>query len=78
MISMKTALLILLPAAQIFAAASLQPARLRCEYRVNPQGIDVTEPRLSWELTAANAKLRGLRQSAYRVVAASSEALSAA
>ncbi len=72
---MKTALLILLPAAQIFAAASLQPARLRCEYRVNPQGIDVTEPRLSWELTAANAKLRGLRQSAYRVVAASSQAL---
>ena len=62
----------------MFAAASLQPARLRCEYRVNPEGIDVTLPRLSWELTAANPKQRGLRQSGYRVVAASSQALLAA
>ena len=78
MFSKKTALVILFPAAQLFAAATLQPAHLRCEYRVDPQGIDVTQPRLSWQLTAANPKLRGLRQSAYRIVVASSQSQLAA
>ena len=49
-------------------------AQLRCEYRVNPQGIDATEPRLSWVLTPVNPKARGLRQTAYRILVASSEA----
>jgi alpha-L-rhamnosidase len=79
MVSTKAALLILFAvpfsALQLSAAATLQPARLRCEYRANPQGIDVAAPRLSWELTAAKPKLRGLRQSAYRIVAASSPSL---
>lgn len=39
---------------------------------MNPQGIDATEPRLSWELTATNATARGLKQSAWRVIASSS------
>ena len=78
MATMKSALLILLLAAPASAAASLQPVRLRTEYRVNPEGIDAVVPRLSWELTAANGGLRGLRQSAYRVVAASSQARLAA
>ena len=78
MVTRKTALLILIPAMELFAAASFEPARLRCEYLANPQGIDTVEPRLSWELTAANPKLRGLRQSAYRVVASSSRKLLAA
>ncbi len=53
-------------------AASVRPAALKCEYRVNPQGIDETQPRLSWTLTAVNPAARGLKQSAYRVIAASS------
>src|SRR5438309_274381 len=71
----KTALLLLSAAVWLFGAASVRPAQLRCEYRRNPQGIDVVDPRLSWELTAADAKIRGQRQTAYRVVAASSAKL---
>ncbi|HQA00270.1 MAG TPA: hypothetical protein PLT93_19220, partial [Phycisphaerae bacterium] len=26
------------------------PANLRCEYRVNPLGIDIVRPRLSWQV----------------------------
>ncbi len=53
---------------------SLRPVDLRCEYRQNPLGIDVTEPRLSWRIAAADPNARGVRQAAYRVIAASSEA----
>lgn len=54
-------------------AAQVQPVELRCEYRVNPLGIDVTAPRLSWQLSVADATARGVKQSAYRVLVASSE-----
>jgi len=37
---------------------------LRCEYAINPLGIDVAEPRLSWKLVTDR---RGAAQSAYRV-----------
>ncbi len=53
--------------------SSIRPASLRCEYRVNPLGIDVSQPRLSWILTAADPKARGVRQGAYRVLVASGE-----
>src|SRR5215472_14578387 len=68
---MRAGLILLLLAAGLHGAASLRPDRLRCEYRANPQGIDVTEPRLSWTLAAVNAKARGLHQSAYRVLVSS-------
>ncbi len=42
---------------------------LRCEYRVNPLGIDETLPRLSWVLESPD---RGAVQSAYRILVASS------
>ncbi len=51
--------------------ASGSPAtvlRLRCEYRVDPLGIDVTEPRLYWEMQDAR---RGAKQTAYQVLVAS-------
>ena len=54
-------------------AASIRPARLRLEYRDNPLGIDVAAPRLSWLDTSADPKARGLRQTAYRILVASSE-----
>jgi len=43
---------------------------LKCEYRVNPLGIDVVQPRLSWILESGQ---RGQKQTAYQVLAASSE-----
>ena len=70
---MKLTLCYCLLSTTLFAAASVRPQQLRCEYRVNPQGVDVIEPRLSWILSAANPKLRGLKQSAYRILVASSE-----
>jgi alpha-L-rhamnosidase len=42
---------------------------LRCEYRSNPLGIDVVRPRLSWIIESTD---RGERQTAYRVLVASS------
>lgn len=38
---------------------------LRCEYEVNPIGMDVARPRLFWKVESAR---RGARQTAYRVV----------
>src|SRR5271157_3266500 len=49
----------------------LSPAELRCEYRANPLGIDVSWPRLSWIVTSAE---RGQRQTEYQVLVASSNA----
>ena len=42
---------------------------LTCEYRTNPLGIDVTSPRLSWRMQTGRP---GARQTAYRLLAASS------
>lgn len=46
---------------------------LRCEYHVNPLGIDQTSPRLSWELESARPDQRGQKQSAYQILVASDE-----
>ncbi len=70
--------LLMLAAPSIFAAETqgvLRPVDLRCEYRVNPLGLDTPAPRVSWKLEAANPAARGLGQSAYRILVASSEAL---
>lgn len=45
---------------------------LRCEYLVDPLGIDVVEPRLSWTVQSSQ---RGQRQTAYRILVASSREL---
>jgi alpha-L-rhamnosidase len=57
-----------------FAArgAGLKVDGLKCEYRVNPLGLDTPQPRLSWLL---NSSERGQRQTAYQVLAASSPEL---
>ena len=62
------AVLLAAPAASL-RAAGLVPADLRCEYLVNPQGLDETQPRLSWRVASA---ARGARQSAYRILVATS------
>jgi alpha-L-rhamnosidase len=43
-------------------------ANLLCEYRVNPLGIEVKRPRLSWQMQSDR---NGARQTAYRILAAS-------
>lgn len=50
----------------VFAQVSLQ--NLRCELLQNPLGIDVLQPRLSWEITSGQ---RDLKQTAYQVLVAS-------
>jgi alpha-L-rhamnosidase len=50
-------------------AAGIQLQNLRCEMLTNPQGIDVTAPRLSWQLTGSG---RNIRQTAYEILVASS------
>ncbi len=47
-----------------------RPVRLKCEYRVDPLGIDERVPRLSWALESEG---RGQTQSAYRVLVAGNE-----
>jgi len=49
--------------------SSVVPSYLRCEYMVNPLGIDINEPRLSWVLESEE---RGQKQLAYQILAASS------
>ena len=46
----------------------LEPVDLRCAYLTDPLGIDEARPRLSWALRGGG---RGERQSAYRVIVAS-------
>ncbi len=48
-------------------AASLTVGSLRCEFRADPLGIDVPQPRLSW---VAESKERGQRQTACQVLVA--------
>ena len=55
------------------AFESNAPSRLQCEAMQEPMGIDITNPRLSWQLQDAR---RGARQTAYEIrVASSAESL---
>jgi len=53
----------------VMAGSSVSVKQPRCEYRVNPLGIDVVKPRLNWILQSSE---RGQKQTAYRVLVASS------
>jgi alpha-L-rhamnosidase len=55
-----------------YTGKGISPADLRCEYLVNPLGIDEPAPRLSWIVESGE---RGQRQTAYRLLVASSEKL---
>jgi alpha-L-rhamnosidase len=61
---------VLVPALFSSVDAAESPAAvesLRCEYRVDPLGIDVTQPRLCWEMRDAR---RGAKQTAYQILVA--------
>ncbi len=63
------ALLLAMAAGLAVPASGAQAIDLRCEYLVNPLGLDMLQPRLNWRLAS---DLRGERQTAYRVIVASS------
>ena len=59
------------------AAFGGEPSNLRCEYRVNPLGIDTPLPRFNWIMadTREGAAARGRQQTAYEILVASSATL---
>ncbi len=59
------------PPAQRLQAADAAPTGLKCEYKANPLGIDVLQPRLSWRIVTSE---RGWMQSAYQIRVAQSPA----
>jgi len=65
----------------IASVSAIELANLRCEYRDNPLGIDTPKPRLSWVIGQAQSENpksespRGLRQTAYQVLVASTPEL---
>ncbi|MBV9123327.1 MAG: alpha-L-rhamnosidase N-terminal domain-containing protein, partial [Planctomycetes bacterium] len=63
-------LFLMVPQGRAAEASGLKPTYLRCEYLVNPLGIDVPEPRLSWIVESGE---RGQKQTAYQVLVAGNE-----
>ena len=51
-------------------SGGVKVSELRCEYRVNPLGIDIVKPRLSWIMESGQ---RDQVQIAYQILAADSE-----
>ena len=64
-------LMILLLALMSSCNSPVHTSDLRCEYRLNPLGIDNTSPRLSWKIVDPK-NTRGQKQTAYQVLVASS------
>jgi hypothetical protein len=50
--------------------AALTPDELRCDYALNPLGVDSARPRLFWKFARSE---RGQKQNAYQIIVASSE-----
>jgi len=65
-------LLALILTVALKANAAMLPVAMRCEYRVNPAGIDEAQPRLSWRVEASE---RGQKQTAFQILVASSAEL---
>ena len=70
-----TATLVILMSMMILQTASqaqLKVTGLRCEFRTDPFSVDITKPRLSWII---ESKDRGVMQTAYELIVASSKEL---
>jgi alpha-L-rhamnosidase len=63
-------ILTLIPSAIIKGQTKPEVTNLRTEYKTNPIGIDVINPRLSWEIFSQD---RNIMQSSFRIKAALSE-----
>lgn len=57
----------------LIPAGSIVAVDLRCEALTSPLGVDSVMPQLSWKLKAIDPLERGLKQTGYQVVVASSE-----
>ncbi|MDP3433671.1 MAG: alpha-L-rhamnosidase, partial [Bacteroidota bacterium] len=55
---------LLISSSSVFAAAKTEVKELVCEYQVDPMGIDVQKPRLSWQIVSAE---ENLLQTAYEI-----------
>ena len=55
------------------AQAPLLPYELRCQSLTNPEAIQELQPILSWKLKATSKTAKNQKQSAYRIVAASTQ-----
>ena len=55
------------------APATSVPTDLRCEYQISPLAVPSQTPRLSWILRAVDPQQRGAKQTALRILVASSE-----
>ena len=62
-------LLLLINGLSVSAFAKNEAKQLICEYKTNPLGIDIANPRLSWQLSASE---NNVMQSAYEIRVASS------
>ena len=67
-IPLKTVLTCLAWLLLVATGQAMSVSNLRCEYRAQPIGIDVAQPRLSWMLESSQ---RGAKQSAYHILVAS-------
>ena len=56
--------LLLISGSSAFSAAKTEVKELVCEYQVNPMGIDVQKPRLSWQMASVEANVL---QTAYEI-----------
>jgi alpha-L-rhamnosidase len=54
------------------SAQTIRPVVLQCEYRVDPVGIDIQNPSLSWQLETTSEGLRNQKQTGYQILVASS------
>lgn len=68
---MKKTLVLLLISLNIFQTNAQTIEKLKCEYQETPMGLEVLNPRLSWQMKAIN---RGAKQSAYQILVADNEA----
>ncbi|HKO80994.1 MAG TPA: family 78 glycoside hydrolase catalytic domain [Chitinophagaceae bacterium] len=59
---------LLLLSLMLNAQSSIFPQQLRCEYLINPAGIDEPSPRLGWTLRSNDPTKFGQRQTAYKIL----------
>jgi alpha-L-rhamnosidase len=57
-------LFLAVPVQNAVSSPALMPVELRCEYAVNPLGIDMAQPRLSWQVVSPE---RSQKQTAYQI-----------
>ena len=71
-----TALLCILTGLPVYSG-DVFPTSLQCEYKTEPLGIDVAQPRLTWTLEQSDPASRGKAQTAYQILVTDSMEFSA-